>query len=119
MVLVHKFINNIDECWSIIFQSLKHIQLPPICLSSIGLASMRDLPDKFQDTRHQHILNIRLILCLQLRIQAVEYILHFDLLLSVITQEVEAIPRPGIIFPVLEVSVHESKSKAMMPIVLV
>ena len=80
---------------------------------------MHDFPDKFQDARHQHILDIRLILCLQLHIQAVEYILRFNLLPGVITQEVEAVLRPGVIFLALEIGVCKSKSKATMPIVLV
>ena len=75
MIPVHESINDITECQSIIFQPLEHFQLPPIHLGGIGLASMCDLPDKFQDTRHQHILNIGLVLCLQFCIQAVEYIL--------------------------------------------
>ena len=119
MVLVQESINDVTERRSIIFQPLKHIQLPPIRLSSIGLAPMRDFPDKLQDTRCQHILDTGLILCLQLRIKAVEYILGFDFLPGVITQEIEAIPRPGVIFPALEVSARKLKSKATMPIVLV
>ena len=91
MIPIHESIDDVAECRSIIFQPLEHFQLSPIRLDGVGLASMCDLPDEFQDTRHQHILDIGLILYL-LHIQAIKYIFHFNLLPSVITQEVEAIP---------------------------
>ena len=119
MIPVHESVDNVAECRSIIFQPLEHFQLSPIHLGGVGLASMCYLPDEFQDSHHQHILDIGLILYLQLCIQAIKYIFCFNLLPSVITQEVEAILRLGVIFLALEVGVRESKAIMVMPIVLV
>ena len=92
MISIHESMDEVAECQSIILQPLEHFQLPPICLSGVGLASMCTLPDEFQDTHLQHILDIGLILYFQFRVQAIEYVFHLNLLLSVITQEVEAVP---------------------------
>ena len=80
---------------------------------------MHDLSDELQNTHRQHILDVWLILYLQFCVQTIKNVFCLDLLLSVITEEVEAVPRPGFIFPALEVGVCKLKAVMVMPIVFV
>ena len=118
MVPVQESVDEVAERQLIILQPSKHFQLPSIRLGGIGLASMCDLPDEFQNTRCQHILDVWLILYLQFHVQTIKNVFCLDLS-SVITEEVEAVSQPGIVFPALEVGVRKSKAVTAMSIVFV
>ena len=119
MVPIYESVDKVTKPRSFILQAPEHFQLPSVGLGGVGLASIPNLPDELQNTRCQCILDVWLTLYLQFCVQTIKNVFCLDFLPPVITEEVEAVSRPGIVFLVLEVGVCESKTVMAMSIVFV